>query len=149
MAKYPAAVRASLRVVTKWLFLDVGLWGVLAWYLGEVLPSEFGTTRPCTTFYGRSSRSASRALCAVLKSNAYEPSCADADALLETFHLGERLGHFGGELSGGMRRKLSTPARFVAAPGSSSWTSRRRASILSRKELWDVLEQEKAERTLR
>ena len=87
--------------------------------------------------------------CAVLKSNAYEPSCADADALLETFHLGERLGHFGGELSGGMRRKLSTAC---ALAGGSKFVVLDEPTTgldpLARKELWDVLEQEKAERTL-
>ena len=268
MAKYPATVRASLAHVTKWLFLDVGLWGVLAWYLGEVLPSEFGTTRPwyfpaaalykcfaktpsdsepsrddyvaleggddgavnfrglnktfgsfkavqdaalglkhgeLTALLGHNGAgkttllrlltglttpdggdAAARAygvdllsreaggtsallgvvpqhdvlwekltvrehahFCAVLKSNAYEPSCADADALLDTFHLGERLGHFGGELSGGMRRKLSTAcalaggSRFVVLDEPTTGLD-----PLARKELWDVLEQEKAERTL-
>ena len=81
--------------------------------------------------------------CAVLKSNDWA-ACAGADALLETFHLGARLSHFGGELSGGMRRKLSTAcalaggSRFVVLDEPTTGLD-----PLARKELWDVLEREK------
>jgi ATP-binding cassette subfamily A (ABC1) protein 3 len=38
----------------------------------------------------------------------WESAEAEADELLEHFHMGERKNHIGSELSGGMKRKVST-----------------------------------------
>ena len=87
-------------------------------------------------------------LCAVLKSSRWDV-CDGADELLETFHLEHRTSHFGGELSGGMRRKLSTAcalaggSRFVVLDEPTTGLD-----PLARKELWDVLEKEKRDRCL-
>ena len=86
--------------------------------------------------------------CAVLKSGGYE-ACAAADDLLRTFHLDDRLAHFGSELSGGMRRKLST---VCALAGGSKFVVLDEPTTgldpLARRELWDVLAREKSGRCL-
>ena len=86
--------------------------------------------------------------CAVLKSGGYE-ACAAADELLRTFHLDDRLAHFGSELSGGMRRKLST---VCALAGGSKFVVLDEPTTgldpLARRELWDVLAREKSGRCL-
>ena len=78
--------------------------------------------------------------CAVLKSGGHE-ACAAADDLLRTFHLDDRLAHFGSELSGGMRRKLST---VCALAGGSKFVVLDEPTTgldpLARRELWDLLQ---------
>ena len=86
--------------------------------------------------------------CAVLKSGGWDATAA-ADELLRTFHLDDRLAHFGSELSGGMRRKLST---VCALSGNSKFVVLDEPTTgldpLARRELWDVLAREKKGRCL-
>ena len=58
---------------------------------------------------------------ALLKGGAksWRDAHAEADELLEHFHLQERSNHVGSELSGGMKRKLSTAC---ALDGGSAFT---------------------------
>jgi len=266
-ARFPATFECSLAKVARWLCLDCLVWAALAWYLGEVLPGEFGVPKkpwfPLLWLRGLVARPAPAAaddyrlleeapeaddavafaglrktfgplravdgasltlkrgeltallghngagkttllrmltglsppdagcggtasaygrdllarapegprallgvvpqhdvlwdhltvrehahLCAVLKSSSWA-SCRGADALLETFHLAQRLAHFGHELSGGMKRKLSTAC---ALAGGSAFVVLDEPTTgldpLARKELWDVLERQKRGRTL-
>ena len=95
------------------------------------------TTREHLTFF------------ATLKGSAALAAGAEADELLATFHLRERGGHLGHELSGGMRRKLSSA---VALCGGSKFVLLDEPTAgmdaLARRELWDLLATAKKGRTL-
>ncbi|KAK7235214.1 ABC transporter [Aureococcus anophagefferens] len=84
-----------------------------------------------------------------LKGADADAAAAEADALLATFHLHERADHLGHELSGGMRRKLSTA---VALCGGSKFALLDEPTAgmdaLARRELWDQLAATKKGRTL-
>ena len=85
----------------------------------------------------------------------YRTGSADADAdveadqLLTAFHLSERGDHRGHELSGGMRRKLSTA---IALCGQSKFVLLDEPTAgmdaLARRELWDLLAAAKQDRTM-
>ena len=74
---------------------------------------------------------------------------AEADDLLAHFHLQERAQHCGSELSGGMKRKLSTA---VALCGGSKFVVLDEPTAgmdpLARRELWDLLKAMRAGRTM-
>jgi len=89
------------------------------------------------------------ALCSALKAGFLDASNENGDALLKTFGLADRHDHLGHELSGGMRRKLSTAcalvggSRFVILDEPTSGLD-----PLARRELWAVLATSKPGRTL-
>ncbi|KAJ8608382.1 hypothetical protein CTAYLR_008160 [Chrysophaeum taylorii] len=89
------------------------------------------------------------ALCAAIKSGRVDPTNAEGDELLRTFGLAHREDHLGRELSGGMRRKLSTACALV---GGSKFVILDEPTTgldaLARRELWDLLAKIKRGRTV-
>ena len=98
---------------------------------------ELLTTREHLTFFAR------------LKGSTDADAEEEADQLLEQFHLSERGNHRGHELSGGMKRKLSTA---VALCGRSKFVLLDEPTAgmdaLARRELWDLLAGAKKDRTI-
>ena len=98
---------------------------------------ELLTTREHLTFFAR------------LKGSTDADAEEEADQLLDQFHLSERGNHRGHELSGGMKRKLSTA---VALCGRSKFVLLDEPTAgmdaLARRELWDLLAGAKKDRTV-
>ena len=88
-------------------------------------------------------------LFASLKGSTNEDAAAEATELLERFHLDHRRDHKAQELSGGMRRKLSTA---VALCGRSKFCLLDEPpagmDALARRELWDLIAEVKKGRTM-
>jgi ATP-binding cassette subfamily A (ABC1) protein 3 len=88
---------------------------------------------------------------ALLKGGAssWKQAAKEADELLEQFHLTERSSHLGDELSGGMKRKVSTA---VALCGNSKFVILDEPTAgmdpLARRELWDLLKEMRKGRTM-
>jgi ABC-type multidrug transport system ATPase subunit len=88
---------------------------------------------------------------ALLKGGAssWRQAAQEAEGLIEHFHLTERSNHVGAELSGGMKRKVSTA---VALCGNSRFVILDEPTAgmdaLARRELWDLLKGMRKGRTM-
>jgi ATP-binding cassette, subfamily A (ABC1), member 3 len=88
---------------------------------------------------------------ALLKGGAvtWKEASDESDQLLKHFHMQERSGHIGAELSGGMKRKVSTA---VALCGKSKFVILDEPTAgmdpLARRELWDLLKDMRKGRTM-
>jgi ATP-binding cassette subfamily A (ABC1) protein 3 len=75
-----------------------------------------------------------------LKGNSFEEAKHEAVSLINFFHLGDRIDHFGSELSVGQKRMLSVA---IAVCGGSKFVVLDEPTAgmdpLSRRELWDLL----------